>query len=174
MADSEDSTQPIEVADLSERRRKIADERFFEIRRPQSPDCTHQWRGVTLDIGTRRVFCKCGEQIDSFDALLIYAHAETRLVSTRESIEEHKRKEAEKKARRPHFKKHVGFARRSDNSGFDVRLECGHSAFWDTRRRTRFRSYPPRGMTCLQCVRDAELKARGVATLLTGHEPQET
>lgn len=157
----------IAVVDLTERREAIRNDAFFEIKTPQYPDCSHQWRGVTLDRGTRRVFCKCGEQIDPFDALLIYAHAEQRLQHTREVIEEQKRKEQEKKDKKPHFHRHTGystrFGTRGEPIGYDMRLECGHGVFWDVRWRRR--KGAPRGVTCNECYREAQLKARGVAVV---------
>ncbi len=135
------------------------DSPFFKITRPQYPACDHCNRGVMLDIGTRKVFCLCGEQIDAFDALLIYAHAQRRLVSTRQAIEEHERKEAEKKARRPFVRRVVGFCRR-DRFGYDLQLECGH-------QQTLWRTKPTRSATCETCVRNAKLKADGVAVMET-------
>lgn len=138
---------------------------FFTIQqRPPYPACDHRNRGVTLDVATRRVFCLCGEQIDAFDALLIYAHAQRRLVAHAEAIKEHERKEAEKKAKRPFVKKVVGFAARHSSRGrvlgFDVSLDCGHSVYWDRRKQ-------PRQMTCEQCFRNARLEAKGVAIAKT-------
>lgn len=131
------------------------DSPFFKVVHPQYPACTHRDRGVTLDVGTRRAICKCGEVIDNFDALMIYAHAQRRLVETRQVIEEHNRKEAEKKAKRPFvrdvgaFQQRMSQGRRPRFLGYEIKLHpCGHSAYWDKR-------HPPRRMTCEQCYKDS-------------------
>lgn len=162
--------KPTAVTDLVERRRKTLDGKYFTIRRPQYPECSHRNRGVTLNEGTRKVHCLCGAEIDPFDALLIYAHEERRLLSTRAAIDEAAKKEQEKKARRPHFKQHVGFASRYDGTrriGFDMKLECGHSVFWDIRGRRR--QSAPRGVTCNECYRAEQLKAKGIAVVGVGN-----
>lgn len=152
----------VEVFDPS-RKRTIPvdlDAPFFTTRRTEYPNCNHRDRGVTLDVDTRKVFCKCGEQIDAFDALLLYAHAEQRLQSTRYVIEEHRRKEEEKKAKKPFLRRVTGFSarynRRNRVIGYDVSLECGHRVIWDRRR-------PPRNVTCDKCFRNHELQTKGVS-----------
>lgn len=141
------------------------DSPFFTIQRaPSYPDCDHRNRGVTLDMGRRKAICLCGVEIDTFDALLIYAHAQRRLTETRRFIEEARRKEEEKKMRRPFSKRVEGFEtvhdRRGGVTGYHVSLECGHKHRLFTRRRR-----PPRKVTCETCVREAKLKAVSVAVV---------
>lgn len=136
------------------------DSPFFTVTRPQYPACDHRNRGVTLDTGRRKAICLCGEEIDCFDALMIYAHAQQRLVHTHDAIKAHYQKEAEKKAKRPYVKEVRGFCaqqtKRGRIVGYLVDLECGHTLVWDRRK-------PPRRATCDQCFRNDQLKAKGVA-----------
>lgn len=154
----------VEVFDPARKKKPMPvdlDAPFFETRRTEYPNCNHRNRGVTLDVDTRKVFCKCGEQIDAFDALLIYAHAERRLQNTRHVIEEQNRKEAEKKAKKPFARRVTGFVTRFHRGkpiGYDVRLECGHKTYWDRRRQ-------PRQITCNECFRADQLKANGVGVI---------
>src|SRR5690349_7527055 len=103
------------VASIEDANRARQDKPFFTVLpRPQYPDCDHTRRGVTLDTTRRTVFCKCGKEIDAFDALMIYAQAEKRLISTRNDIERHKAEEARKKReqeeRKPFLREVRGFA----------------------------------------------------------------
>lgn len=145
------------------------DQPFFQITRPEHPECNHRDRGVRLDMGRRRAICLgCGEAIDTFDALLIYAHAQQRMQNTRDFIEADRRREQEKRDAKPFVRDVRGFAARFARSrrpgrhgrllGYDVTLACGHDASWDKRK-------PPRRMTCHQCVRESKLKTGGVAVL---------
>lgn len=133
---------------------------FFTIARPDYSKCDHRDRGVTLDTATRTAICLCGVVIDCFDALLIYAHSQQRLVNHVAAIKEYERKEAEKKAAKPYVREVVGFeahqSTRGRIVGYRLRLECQHEAYWDRRK-------PPRRATCRQCVRNAKLTAAGVA-----------
>jgi hypothetical protein len=133
---------------------------FFTIARPDYSKCNHRNRGVTLDTATRKAICLCGVEIDNFDALLIYAHAQQRLIHHAEAIAEHERKEAEKKAAKPFVRDVSGFcqqhSKRGRFLGWALRLECGHAASSDRRR-------PPRRVTCHECVRNAKLTTAGVA-----------
>jgi hypothetical protein len=148
-----DSTKEREAAPVD------LDSPFFTIARTEYPKCDHRNRGVTLDTATRRAICLCGEVIDCFDALLIYAHAQRRLMNRVEEIRAHERKEAEKKAAKPYVRAVAGCcARRSKRGriiGYSLTLECGHEHHWH--RRT-----PPRRATCQACIREAKLKATGV------------
>jgi hypothetical protein len=131
---------------------------FFTVKvRPEYPACDHRNRGVTLDVATRRAICLCGEQIDAFDALLIYAHAQRRLISHAETIKEYERKEAEKKARRPFAREVTGWQR--VDGGFDVTMACGHHQHLYLPKRR----HPWRRVTCEQCAREHRLKERGVS-----------
>jgi|SRR6185503_5525746 len=138
------------------------DQPFFRVKRTEYPACNHQNRGVTMDVATRKVFCLCGEHIDAFDALLIYAHAERHLQSTRHYIEEAKRKEAEKKAAKPFVREVNGFHQERSKRGrflyYILKLECGHHKQWDRRK-------PPRRATCTDCISADKLKAKGVAVI---------
>jgi len=155
-----DSTKEREAAPVD------LDSPFFTIARTDYAKCDHRNKGVTLDTATRKAICLCGEAIDCFDALLIYAHAQRRLISHAEAIREHERKEAEKKAAKPFVKDVGSYAARYANGssrtrhgrllGYHVTLECGHEQYWDRRRL-------PRRMTCVTCVRNAKLTAAGVA-----------
>ena len=154
----------IEVFDPARKKKPMPvdlDAPFFEQRRVEYPNCNHRDRGVYLDVDTRKVFCKCGEQIDAFDALLIYAHAERRLQNTRDVIKEHERKEAEKKAKKPFARRVTGYVtkfKRKKVIGYDVSLECGHKTFWMRRR-------CPLQITCDKCFRAEQLKAKGVGVI---------
>lgn len=136
------------------------DSPFFEIADiSYAPDkCNHRNRGVTLDTATRTAICKCGVTIDLFDALLIYAHAQRRLVFTRQRIEEHEAKrkeEAERKAAKciRSVAGYVsGFGGNSNRFGFTLTLECGHEMYWH-------RSKPPRRATCETCLKNARQQA---------------
>lgn len=140
------------------------DSPFFEIAQESySPDkCNHRNRGVTLDTATRTAICKCGVVIDLFDALLIYAHAQRRLVFTRERIEEYNRKkqeEAERRAAkciRPVVGYVSGFGGNSERFGFTLKLECDHEMYWH-------RSKPPRRATCATCLKNAKTQAAAQA-----------
>lgn len=143
-------------------------EPFFKERPRDYTKCDHTRRGVEYDLSERKVYCKCGEQIDPFDALLIYAHAERRLIHHAESIKEHERKEQEKKDRRPFVREHSGYAAfyAQGNKrvlGYMVNLKCGHSVRWYKGKRRH--SSPPRSMTCDACYRAWELEQRGVKTV---------
>jgi len=141
---------------------------FFKITRPEYPACDHRNRGVTLDTGRRVATCLCGEDIDCFDALLIYAHAQQRLVNTRAAIEEHHRKEAEKKAKKAFVRDVRGFTARLSRRGAIIgnvlSLECGHEQYWDKRK-------PPRRATCETCVRNEKFKTTGVTCTPTKSAP---
>ena len=135
---------------------------FFKVVRPHDDPtkCNHHNRGVTLDVKTRRVYCKCGEQIDTFDALLIYANAERRLQNDRAALDEHKRKEAEQKAKKAFVQRVRGasaiYGRNGRTiRGYHITLECGHPAMW-------FRKRPkmPREMQCPKCFDEAQAKIR--------------
>lgn len=148
------------------------DSPFFAIKHTSYPDCDHRNRGVELDMATRRAICLCGVEIDSFDALLIYAHAQQRLVHHREAIAEHERREAEKKAKKPHVKDVDGYSARFGRSGktivgYTVRLACRHETIWW--RGKRRRRHPPRTMLCEQCVRAAKLETQGVGVMPHGY-----
>lgn len=132
---------------------------FFTVKHTSYPDCDHRHRGVTLDVARRVAICLCGVEIDCFDALLIYAHAQRRLVETRQHIEEHYRKEAEKKARRPFVRDVSGYqqhlSKRGRLLGYEMTLSCGHRMYWDRRK-------PPCRATCDTCFKNSQLKASGV------------
>ena len=137
---------------------------FFTIARKDYSKCDHLNRGVTLDTATRRAICLCGEAIDCFDALLIYAHSQRRLIAKVEAIKEHDRKEAEKKAAKPFVRAVTAFCARQYSNGriigYDLELECEHAQRWDRRK-------PPRRVTCTTCVRNAKLTASGVTVVAT-------
>lgn len=165
------------VAFDASRKKKIEinlDEPFFTLKRASYPDCSHKDRGVEMDMDTRKVYCKCGVEIDAFDGLLIYAHAESRQRWAAERIEEVARKEAEQKAKRPFVKNTAGFSARCSGKriiGYDVRLECGHTKTWFRGKR---RKHPPRTMTCEQCYRAAELAKKNIAVVPTSrHQPDD-
>lgn len=140
------------------------DSPFFTIKPPDYSKCDHRNRGVTLDTATRTAVCLCGVVIDNFDALLIYAHAQQRLVHTRDAIEAHERKEAEKKAARPFVKTVVGFEQVLHRSGrflgYRLKLDCGHEKRSERRK-------PPRRATCQVCFRNSKLTAADVAVVDT-------
>lgn len=159
------------VASLEEANRARQDKPFFTVLpRPQYPDCDHTRRGVTLDTTLRTVFCECGKQIDPFDALMVYANAEKRLIQTRADIERHRKEEADKKReqeeRKPFLREVRGFTSvfnpeppNGDGAliGFDVRLSCGHTVRWGSRGRRR----PKRHLTCDICLRTERAKTKG-------------
>lgn len=143
------------------------DSPFFAIARTDYSKCDHRDRGVTLDTATRKTYCLCGELIDNFDALLIYAHAQQRLVNQANTIKAHYQKEADKKAAKPFVVEVSGVAARYLTRkgkptgriiGYELSLRCGHRQYWDRRR-------PPRRVTCAMCVRNAKLKAEGVGVV---------
>lgn len=146
----------IEAFDAKRRKRDVnLDSPFFAVKRtPIYPDCDHRNRGVTLDVATRTAICKCGVTIDTFDALLIYAHAERRLQSTRAALDEHARKEAEQKAKRPFAKKVNGFQAIQQHGrlvGYTLTLDCDHTMRWYHKR-------PPRTATCETCYRRSRIQ----------------
>lgn len=171
---AEDTIGLAPVASFEQATRERQDKPFFDLLpRPFYPDCDHSRRGVTLDPTTRQVFCKCGKQIDAFDALLLYAHAEKRLVSTREDIEQHKKEEADKKReqaeRKPFLRETNGYSAvfnprppKGDGAmiGYDVRLSCGHTVRWPSKGRRS----PTRHMTCDICLRSARKDLAVAAT----------
>lgn len=122
--------------------------------------CMHKEYGVRLDAVDRRCYCKrCGIQIDPFEALVNYAHAEQRLVSTRRAIEDAEKRQATQKQRekdrRPFARAVVGRVPRKDLSlkaepviGYTVTLSCGH-----TRETNGERQY--RQVTCGDCEKQA-------------------
>lgn len=131
---------------------------FFTVKHTHYPDCDHRNAGVTLDVARRVAVCKCGVEIDCFDALLIYAHAQRRLVETKEFIKEHRRKEEEKKAKRPFVRDIGGYSQIRSSRGhfryYDITLSCGHHLSW-TRKKL------PRRATCEICFKNAQLRASG-------------
>jgi hypothetical protein len=151
------------VENIADAKRRRQDQPFFEILpRPRFPDCDHSKRGVQLDRTTRTVRCLCGAQIDPFDALLVYAHAEERLIGTKRDLEAHKQEEAAKRteqaARRPFLRDVGGFTSvynpappEGDGAliGFDVQLSCGHRVRWPSRGKR----HPRRHLTCEICLR---------------------
>lgn len=153
-----DSTKPHPTEPIN------LDTLFFEVKRPEYPNCNHLDRGVTLDIGTRKVTCKCGVEMDAFDALLAYAHSERRLVNTWERIQEYKRKEREKKDKKPFARDITGLQTRFASGGrvigYILTLRCGHQRCWDKKRR-------PRSAHCAECMKNAKLKDGGVAVIGT-------
>lgn len=120
---------------------------FFSFAQRDYAKCDHRNRGVELDISTRQATCLCGVVIDSFDALLIYAHAQQRMQYQADAIKEHKRKQAEKDDLKP-FHKHVTGWSRLDATGrhfgFTLTMECGHRIKW-------LRKRAPRTATCREC-----------------------
>jgi hypothetical protein len=161
------ATPPEKIVAFDKARKKLLDvdldRPFFAIKRYVDPGkCDHRHRGVTLDMATRKVYCRCGDEIDAFDALLIYAHAETHLQNTRHYLEEHARKEQEKKDKEPHVKQVTAAqrvtGRRGRFLGWQLRLDCGHQMQWDRKRL-------PKTATCDSCYRAAVLQARGVGVV---------
>ena len=70
---------------------------FFTRRREPLTDytkCDHTRLGFEYDVKHRKVYCRCGEEVDSFDAIVALAQAEQRLQHTREVIEAEARKKA--------------------------------------------------------------------------------
>lgn len=121
--------------------------------------CDHLDRGVRLDMGTRTATCVCGTRIDLFDALLIYANAEQRLVRSVAAVKHAAQAEVDRKAReqarRPFLRKVVSRRERKDLSlkaeptvGYDVTLECGHTSQHGPGRRLK-------NMTCGTCAQAA-------------------
>ncbi len=138
------------------------DSPFFTMAPRDYSKCDHRNKGVTLDTATRKSICLCGIEIDNFDALLIYAHAQQRLINHVAAIKEHERKEAEKKAARPFVRAVTGFYAHQSKSGrilgYRLRLECEHEAYWDRRK-------PPRRVTCRTCISKSRQDA-----LALGHQ----
>lgn len=135
---------------------------FFRVHRPTYPECEHR-QGVTLDMGTRKAHCRgCDVEIDLFDALLIYAHAETRLQDTRRRIEEERQREARQREARKHVKQVCSWeqlkSRHGKHYGWRLGLECGHTV--ELYRKTRAHK-----ATCHECVRVATLAGQGVPTV---------
>lgn len=166
---------PVESIEAANRERQ--NKPFFEVLEvPWNAECSHQRRGVTLDPKTRTVYCKCGAVLDPFDALMIYAKAERRLVSTRDDIEHHKQEEARKvreaEERKPFLRQVNGFCAvynpkppQGDGAivAYNVTLHpCGHTVRWPTRGRRN----PGRNLTCDICRRSHRAKQTG--TLVSG------
>ena len=145
------------------RLRPELNEPFFEVVNEWSGGmtrCRHREHGFRLDTIDRRAICKgCGKDVDAFDALVAYAKSETRLLSTRQRIEDAEKRErdrkAREKARRP-FGRAVNSVRAVKDLtlktepviGYTLTLECGHSAECGPNRK-------PRMVTCRQCQADA-------------------
>lgn len=125
--------------------------------------CMHIEHGVRLDKIDRRCYCRgCGIMVDPFEALLYYASAERRLVSTREQIQQHveaeQRKKQREKERRPYKRRVVSTAPVYENDqgievvvGHLLTLECGHTRNW-TNPRT------PEHATCEECQKTGKRK----------------
>ena len=126
--------------------------------------CDHRNYGVRLIEANLTVICNgCQQVVDAFDALLNYAAAEGRLVSTHMAIEAARKREtdakAREKARRPFARTVTGFVARRDADlkaepviGYDLHLECGHTAQCGPTRR-------PRKVTCGICQASATGRA---------------
>jgi hypothetical protein len=142
---------------------------FFEERHPEPRDyskCDHSRLGFQFDKKMRKVYCRCGEEVDAFDAIVALAYAEKRLQSTRAVIEDDARKKAEEKAKKPFVKKVTGFEHHYDRKGVplarDYRLECGH-----TIRQHRGRGFNRhwKQATCTTCFRAAELAKKPISVV---------
>ena len=122
--------------------------------------CSHRGHGVELRVLDRVVVCQgCRKAVDAFDALVNFARDEQRLVGTLERIEDHHRREEERKAadkaRRPWARKVLGRRAVRDLSlkaepvtGHVLTLECGHEVKCGPER-------IPRQVTCRTCERAA-------------------
>jgi hypothetical protein len=119
---------------------------YFEIARG-SMNCTHSQYGILLDKTTQRAYClNCKQEIALFDALWNYHQAEQRLVHHLQSLDEHDKREAEKKKRdkerRPFMRKVTDTKAVRDMSlkaepvvAQIYTLECGHERKMDGDRR---------------------------------------
>ena len=143
---------------------------FFEERRPDPRDyskCDHSRLGFQFDKAHRKVYCRCGEEVEAFDAVVAMAYAERRLQSTRAAIEEDARKKAEEKAKKPFVKKVTGFQHHYDRKGValarDYRLECGHTI--RQHRGRGFKRYWKKA-TCVTCFRAAELAKTPISAVI--------
>lgn len=120
----------------------LLNEPYFDTVR-RGGGCIHAHYGVKLDKQTQRAYCnKCGEEIALFDALWNYHHAEERLVQTLQSLDDHDKREAEKKARdrerRPFMRNVKGWKNVHDMTLKEepvvariYELECGHKRRMD-------------------------------------------
>jgi len=117
--------------------------------------CDHVNAGMTLDHKSRTVACACGTVLDPFDALVLYARSEDRLVSTLGEMRKRDARLAEEKqrekARRPFARAVVGRAAIKDETlkaepttGYALTLECGHAARCGPER-------VPKRVTCRTC-----------------------
>lgn len=174
------TTERTKVTAFDKSKRKPAgqsvdlDAPFFNERKEPPRDyskCDHTQLGFEYSVKHRKVYCRCGELVDPFDAVVALAHAERRLQSTREAIDEHNRKQAEEKAKKPFVKAVAGFEHSYDRRGAAMsrtyRLECGHSV---TQHRGRgFKRYWKKA-TCVECYRASELAKKNIAIV----PPQES
>jgi hypothetical protein len=93
-----------ELAKIKARLAPYLSEPYFEVQRAfmslAMKKCDHKEHGVILDELDRAAICRnCRREIDPFEALLNYAHAEERLVNAVEALRESGRREAQKLAR---------------------------------------------------------------------------
>lgn len=109
--------------------------------------CIHHHYGVRLDKTAQRAYCiQCGTEIALFDALWDYHQAEQRLVQTLQGLDEHDKREAERK-RRDKERRPFMRAVKSTKPVHDMTLkeepiiaqiytlECGHTRQMDGDRR---------------------------------------
>lgn len=118
--------------------------------------CDHSQHGMRLDQMDRRVYCRgCGISVDPFEALLIFAHAEQRLVQQVKALADARdadaRAKQREKDRRPFLRRATGWKPVKDEKlkaepiiGWQVTLACGHTILAMTQRQ-------PKTMTCPNC-----------------------
>lgn len=138
--------------------------------------CIHSQFGVRLDKTAQRAYClKCGTEIALFDALWNYHHAEERLVHTLQQLDEHDKRDAEKKQRdkerRPFMRAVTGTKAHRDMElksepvvAITYTLECGHTRRMDGDRRfTKVHC-----STCQMEDATARAKATGKTVIVKG------
>lgn len=148
---------------------------FFE-KRPEPPrdysKCDHSQLGFQYDEKKRKVYCRCGEEVDAFDAIVAIAHVGMRQRWAAEEIKAERARKAEEKAKRPFVKKVTSSALVYDRArrpyARDYGLECGHQL-----RQHRGRGFKRvwRTATCTECFRAAELAKKNITSVPSAGAP---
>lgn len=121
-------------------------------------ECWHDNVGVNIDRRGRKCYCKgCGAELDPFEALLLYATAEARLVHTKQEIITRQEKAAESIGMRAFVRDVMSVEPNKWGDqvmrGFTVVLACGHSRQSD-------RDVAPKRMSCFACYSAAKKEGK--------------
>lgn len=128
--------------------------------------CDHTLLGFEYSVQQRKVYCKCGEEVDPFDAIVAMGRSASRMQDAANTIKEERLRKAEEKAKRQFVKSVTSsslvYDRLRRPYARDYGLECGHTV-----RQHRGRGFKRhwRSATCTKCFRAAELAKKNIQTV---------